>query len=498
MCGIAVLSGAELPSANAVWTYNLSTQFRVNQNALSSSTGLTNAVALTDGTDNVVVVWLNSVGSQVARIINANGTGITNEFNVSIVPPSRRVVAEIEAGSGGNWCGTWEDGTSILLSCFNYGTRLNLPTIVNQLTYTSVNTPRIARFTTNGTFLVGWAASSAGVYASKARTASSLGAVVSPEFTLCQSSTLAGAPVLASLDNDRVYVTLGCGNFHGAQVWPNTTVVSNASPINISSSRITSVSATGLPGNNAMVFSSQATNILGRSIQNGAPIGNELQVPNNTVTQIDPKTSPVSFGNNGVFIAYGDGNVEAAVFDSSGNRLLNPFTVSNNPFQNAQVAQSVAALPNNRFLVPWMDTTFNTIEARLVSMINATSNPTTASPTGTPNVMPTTAAPTNIPTSMSPTGTPNAMPTTANPTTIPTSLSPTGTPNVMPTTAVPTHIPTLSPTGTPNTMPTTVSPTRSPTRAPTTSSASRLTPGWWLPTKLVSQAFKAVVGLFQQ
>jgi hypothetical protein len=480
MCGAALLSNADA-------AINFGPQFRVNQNP--AGTPATVTAGLSNG--NVVIAWRDASRNMVARVFNPSGTAATNEIIINTVVPPTQVIPSVAALPGGNWCAAWQNGTSIL-SRFFYpnGTAINGPTVTNQITtYTAINSPKVAPFT-DGNALISWFASSSGIYASKGRILSSLGIALSSEFTLCQSATVAGAPVLASLDNGNVYAVLGCGNLHGAQVWPNTTVVNNASPINISSS-ITGVSATGLPSSNAMVAYSQNFNLFVRLIQSGVPVGSEIQVLNVIAQVGNPNVNSLVDGTVLVTWDDGSGTSMGRFFSSNGTPLTNQVSI---PTSGIGGATSAASLANGSgFFTAWAD--INNVYGGTVSF--TTDSPTRA-PTSTPNTMPTTAGPTSIPTTLSPTGTPNMMPTTAGPTSVPTTLSPTGAPNTTPTTAGPTSVPTtLSPTGAPNTTPTSVSPTRSPTRAPTTSSASRLTPGWWLPTKLVSQAFKAVVGLFQ-
>jgi hypothetical protein len=245
--------------------------------------------------------------------------------------------------------------------------------------------------------------------------------------------------------------------------------------------------------NNVMVaYTSGNFNILGCVVQNATtPMSNEFSVPNTAAQMWNPHVAGLIDGTALAVWDDGSGTSMGRFFSSNGTPLTNQVSI---PTSGIGGATSAASLANGSgFFTAWAD--INNVYGRTVSF--TTDSPTRA-PTSTPNTMPTTAGPTSIPTTLSPTGTPNMMPTTAGPTSVPTTLSPTGAPNTTPTTAGPTSVPTtLSPTGAPNTTPTSVSPTRSPTRAPTTSSASRLTPGWWLPTKLVSQAFKAVVGLFQ-
>ncbi|MDF3033188.1 MAG: Hemolysin-type calcium-binding region [Alphaproteobacteria bacterium] len=513
----ALMYGAVILSrADALWTYNLGPQFQINQNSLISGVGATATAGLNNG--NIAIAWPADNNQIVFRIFAPDGTPITNESNASATPLTSTSYPSI-IGCNNNFAVTWGAGPILARIFSTSGTAVTSPFIVNQTSYTSMGTPTVGCLT-NGNFVFGWAVSSVGNYQIPGRIFSSIGTAITSEFNFNQITTnFQGNPFVLGLSNGDFFVNWYSGltgNYRtvGRLFLSDGTAKGNEFTINQNVTAPTGggISAQLTNGNIITIYPDGITNMLGRVTQNGAPVGNAFQVPNNTVTQLFGGFIASLTNANAALTLLSDGNIQGRFFDASGTALMNQFTISdNNPFQNGQGSQSVAKLTNGNAFATWLDTTYNTIVGRTVSLINTTDNPTgmpttvnptrspTPSPTGTPNAMPTTAVPTSIPTTLSPTGTPNTMPTTAGPTSIPTSLSPTGTPNAMPTTANPTSIPTsLSPTGTPNTMPTTVSPTRSPTRAPTTSSASRLTPGWWLPTTLVSQAFKAVVGLFQQ
>ncbi|MCE3230612.1 MAG: hypothetical protein K0R52_540 [Alphaproteobacteria bacterium] len=478
----ALMYGAALLSNNAEASVTFGTEFQINRLSLSSSGGITMA-GLPNG--NVVAAWWNN-GNVVGQIFDPNdGTVVKSEFNMTTVAPASQVLPSLAAVSD-KWCATWtQNGTQVLLGFFYLnGTAIRNPLVVNPAPSTAQGAGSVTGLT-GGRGLVSAVNFTGGTYSIVASTFNSDGSGLTLPIILEQGTRNIGASSSTSLSNGNGFIVWGSTvvnppNYliRGAQVTPSGTLFGNVININqVTNTALGVPSSAGLMNNDVMVVYTRGPfALLGSIIKNGVP-GNELSVLNITAQVSSPNVASLVDGT--ALVAWD--SVQGGIRNSVGRFFLDNLPLTGEvgiPTNAIGGATAAVRLGTGGAFVGWSDPNrFSNFFGRTVSF-------TPDSPTSSPT--------------LSPTGTPNTMPTTANPTSIPTSVSPTGTPNVMPTTATPTNIPTsLSPTGAPNTIPTTVSPTRSPTRAPTTSSASRLTPGWWLPTKLVSQAFKAVVGLFQ-
>lgn len=429
---ITIILASQVAAAAALSTPNLGTQFKINQNSLSRGTRFDTA-GLTNG--NVVAAWPDNSNNIVARIFNGT-TPVTSEFFVTTSALSSQVTPQVAGLTGGNFFVTWEGTNTILSRIFSSsGTAVTSPFTTNQITsYTNIAAPQVTGLS-GGNALVGWGGSSAGDYNIPARIFSPSGTAITNEFKIAGPTTaLLGDLSLTGLSNGDALATYSTSGLFGVTVSPTGIV---GSPFAVNQSAFTSTSGASPSsaalsgGNAAVVYKQTSTTILGRVIQNAAPLGNEFSVPNGGSQVNEPTLAGLT--DDTALVVYSAANVTSlstetygVLFSSTGVALSSQFTI---PTASKGNFPSVTGLTGGGAFVSWFDNF--ALFGRMITFNSTTNGPTT---TGGPT---TTSSPTST---TSPTGTPTASPaSTLTPTFWPMTTSPSstsGTPSS--TTGVPT------------------------------------------------------------
>jgi hypothetical protein len=408
---ITIMLASQVAAAAALSTPVLGTQFKINQNSLSSGTRFDTA-GLANG--NVVAAWPDNSNNIIARIFNGT-TPVTNEFFVTTSALSSQITPQVAGLTGGNFFVTWQGSNTILSRIFYpNGTAVTNPFTTNQVTtYANIAAPQVAGLS-GGNAIVGWGGSSAGDYNIPARIFSPKGAAITNEFKIAGPTTaLLGDLSLTGLSNGDALATYSTSGLFGVTVSPTGTV---GSPFAVNQSAFASTSGeapqvAGLSGGNAVVAYQQgSTNIFGRIIQNGAPLGNEFSAPNGG-SQVNAPTV-AGLTDDTALVVYSATNVTSlstetygALFSSTGAALTSQFTIpaaSNGNFPN------VVGLANGGAFVSWFDNF--ALYGRTVTF-SSTLTPTPTPSGGTPTPTPSGGTPTPTPSGGTPTPTPSGTPT---------------------------------------------------------------------------------------